>query len=127
MKYFAFFILFAFAISTPAQMRSGAYDRTDKQGDLTIKENKKGFYFAVLAHGKSEAPCFGQFKGQAKWISANIAEFNGDFNANTGCRLTFSFSSNQLIVRETNCEDYHGASCNFEATYRKRIKRAKRK
>ncbi len=117
------FLAFVFTISSPAQTRSGTYDRTDKQGDLTIRENKKGFYFAVLALGTDEAPCVGQFKGQAKWINSSNAEFNGDFNDKSGCRLTFSFSGNQIIVRERGCDEYHGASCSFEGTYRKRGKR----
>ena len=112
-----------------SQNRSGTYYRSDKygKGDITFKEvgngKSKRLNFYVSIGGARWGTCIGDHRGKAKWIDANIAEYNGDFNevnsdgAAVGCRLTFVFAGNRVTIRETNCDDYHGAMCQFEGIY----------
>lgn len=123
-------------ISANAQQLNGRYLYQNKNsgGEITIKEIRKtksgkrqfGFKINVGRDGGDNflGYCIGELKGIAKEISTNIYEFNSDFNekdSKTGeaisCRLTFTISGNSVIVRETNCEDYHGVACNFEGKF----------
>ena len=132
------FLTFALAVIGFGQNKnhSGAYYR--KKGDVTFKEIGKGknrvINFEIYAAGAVVGTCVGHFNGKAKWIAANIAEYNGDFNAtkkDTGepisCRLTFVFSGNQVSVRETNCDEYHGMECNFEGTYKRKSQKKRKR
>lgn len=125
-----------------AQNRSGTYNRKDKlgSGQLVITEVKRGqssyikFKLNVGRTGKTFAEyCVGEFKDKARWQSENIAEYNADFIERdsdgelVGCRLTFVFFSNSVIVRETDCNDYHGVMCSFEGKYSRPPKVTKRK
>ena len=117
-----------------AQSRNGTYYRSDRygRGDITFKEVGKGksrrLNFYVSIAGAQRGTCIGDHRGKAKWISASMAEYNGDFdevNADgdaISCRLTFVFSKNRVTVRETNCGDFHGVACQFEGTYTLRKK-----
>jgi hypothetical protein len=120
-----------------AQNRSGTYDRIGKvagrgviagigDGDITFRDIRRGktktLNFAIKVYGRTEAPCLGDLKGKAKWIDANTAEYNGDLESakTPGCRITFIFSGKRVLIREHDCNDFHGASCDFEGTYRRR-------
>ena len=118
-----------------AQNHSGTYDRKDKWGFgqlvITEKTGSKTLIFKlnVGRTGKSYAEyCVGEFEGKAKWVSKNMAEYNGDFNQRDsdgeviGCRLSFVFSGNTITIRETDCNDYQGAMCNFEGKYSRAAK-----
>lgn len=130
------FVVVAMTTAIPAQNRSGTYDRRDKwgSGQLVITDNPGAktlrFKLSVGRTGRSYAEyCVGEFKGKAKWVSKNMAEYNGDFNEKgsdgeaIGCRLSFVFSGTTITIRETDCRDYHGAMCNFEGKYRRSNKR----
>jgi hypothetical protein len=125
------FLVFNFAVcilDVNAQSRSGTYNRKDKWGSgrLVITSGKSFFSFKlnVGRTGKTLFEyCVGEMKGRAKWIAKNIAEYNGDFNERDadgeaiGCRLTFVFTGNTITIREGDCNDFHGAMCNFEGKY----------
>ncbi len=125
------FLFLILSATSFAQNHSGKYYRNNRingKGGITIKENNKSktFRFSLLAIGAKRGTCNGTFEGIAKWIGKNLAEFNGDFNQkdssgeNTSCRFTFVFSGKTITIRETNCNDYHGASCSFEGIYRRK-------
>jgi hypothetical protein len=132
------FIILILAFTASAQ-KSGTYQRSDQygRGEIKITEIKKGktklLKFAIWVAGAVRGTCIGDFEGIAKWESSNTAEYNGDFNeVNSegeaiGCRLTFIFSGNSIIVREHECNDFHGASCGFEGTYKRKIIKSKKK
>lgn len=135
------FLLFSFVISSAdlnAQNRSGIYNRKDKWGSgrLVITSGKTSVTFKlnVGRTGKSLIEyCVGELNGKAKWIAENVAEYNGDFNERDsegqaiGCRLTFVFTGNTITIRESDCNDFHGAMCNFEGKYsRPAVKKPKR-
>ena len=127
----SFFLMLITTVS--AQNRSGTYHRNNKwvRNNITFREVKRGntrvLNFQISISNIRHPPCLGSFKGVAKWIDANVAEYNRDYdqrNPDTGeaesCRLTFIFSGNGVIVREDDCGSYHGVSCEFEGTYVKR-------
>jgi len=123
-----FTVLLVCATVASSQNKSGTYNRKDKWGfgQLVITSGKTSLSFRLNVGriGKSMFErCVGEIQGKAKWISENIAEYNGDFNERksdgeaVGCRLTFIFSGNTITIREGDCNDYHGAMCNFEGKY----------
>lgn len=134
------FLFLTIAVCTSdfnAQNRSGTYNRKDKwgSGQLVITGGKSfvNFRLNVGRTGKTMFEmCIGEMKGKAKWVSENIAEYNGDFNERDedgeviSCRLTFIFSGNTITIREGDCNDYHGAMCNFEGKYSRPVKRPKK-
>lgn len=124
--------------TSSAQNRNGTYYRDDGRGDITFREVKRGnvnvLNFQISVLGSKKASCVGTFKGKAVWIDTNVAEFNSNYNEtdnDTGetisCRLTFTFSGNRVIVREDDCGDYHGVSCNFEGTFARKQQKSKLK
>ena len=117
-------------ITVSGQNRSGTYRRYNKwvRNNITFQEVKQGntkvLKFQISISNIQHPPCLGSFEGVAKWIDANVAEYNRNFDERdpeTGeaepCRLTFIFSGNRVIVREDDCGMYHGISCEFEGTY----------
>lgn len=117
-------------VDASAQSRSGTFNRKDKWGSgrliISDKGRRNAFSFKLNVGRTSKniwEMCVGEMSGKAKWISENIAEFNADFNERNSdgeavaCRLTFVFSGNTINIRETDCNDYHGAMCNFEGKY----------
>ncbi len=129
-----------FAAPISAQNRSGTYYRSDEygRGDITFREVKRGktkiLNFEISIAGATKGTCIGGLKGKAKWIDAKVAEFNGDFNERDpetdeaiGCRITFVFSGNRIILREDDCNDFHGVSCQFEGTFKRPFSESKKK
>jgi len=117
------------ATSIAAQDRSGTYKWTYKNvavGVLKIRETGTGSRRRItftLRVEQSNYPCVGEIDGRLKVVSSNLYEYNPNRpfrDANGGlnyCRLTFAFSGKQVVVRENDCEDFHGARCNFEGKY----------
>jgi hypothetical protein len=133
-------LVLAFVATATAQSRSGTYYRSDEygRGDITFREVKRGktkvLNFEISIAGATRGTCIGGLKGKAKWIDANVAEFNGDFNDRDletgeaiGCRITFVFSGNRVILREDDCNDFHGVSCQFEGTFKRPSNLSKKK
>ncbi len=130
----------AVAVTVSAQNRNGTYYRSDEygRGDITFREVKRGktkiLNFEISIAGATRGTCIGGLKGKAKWIDANVAEFNGDFNERNpetgeaiGCRITFVFSGSRVILREDDCNDFHGVSCQFEGTFKRPSNQSKKK
>lgn len=121
-------MLFSCSALVTAQNRSGTYTRKDKWGfgQLVVTSGKSSVSFKlnVGRTGKRYSDyCVGELDGRARWISANIAEYNSDFSERNdegepiGCRLTFIFSGNTITIRENDCNGFHGVMCNFEGKY----------
>lgn len=116
---------------TIAQKRAGFYNRKNIDGRVRISDietgGMKAIRFDLLIGNPPPYLCVGELKGNARWISETTAEYNPSFTAKPdSCRLTFIFSGNQVIIRETNCDKYHGVSCNFEGTYIRSNRKRKR-
>lgn len=134
MKSLVLLFVFAFAIAANAQNYNGTFTRNDQNGkgeiylkNVTLK-NKKLLKFSFFASGKQKGTCVGEISGYAKWINAKTAEFNSDGKERDNetkdfinCRMTFIFlSANRVKIVDKNCDDWHGAACTFEGTYRKK-------
>lgn len=128
-----FLFLLIFSASAFSQTYNGKFSRSDKNGrgevsiqNIYIKKNKL-LKFSFVALGKQRGTCVGEINGFAIWIDSRTAEFNQDGSERDpktkeliSCRITLIFlSSNRLKVIDKNCDDFHGAACTFEGTYRK--------
>lgn len=119
-KYFMTFFCLLVTIIANGQVTSGFF-KLDKDLDCGINEggmridkviNKK-FKFAIAVDG-TESGMQGRIKGSATLIKSNVAVFK---NKNCGT-LTFYFKPNSRVeIKETNCNDYHGANICFDAIY----------
>ncbi len=121
-----------------AQNRSGTYQWKYKDiaiGIVKITELKgdknKTINFKLEVE-QTDYPCVGEISGKAKWVLSNLFEYNSNRPIRDSetkelnyCRLTFVFSGNSLIVRESDCEVFHGARCNFEGEFT-RVKNSKK-
>ncbi len=133
------FILFLTASNIAlAQNRSGTYQWKYKDTAIgvleitKIKDDKNKAINFKLRIEQSDYPCVGEISGKAKWVSLNLFEYNSNRPSRDSetkelnyCRLTFVFSGNSLIVRESDCGDFHGARCNFEGKFT-RVKNSKK-
>jgi hypothetical protein len=103
-----------------AQNREGLYGYekgANTSGEVRVSNaNARSFKFKIGIGSRNPA-CVGEFSNRADWISTNVAEYRFGMNDSHTCRLIFVFSGNELIVRECDCGNFHGASCSFEATY----------
>ena len=115
------------SIEASAQSRSGTY--RNRYGEIKIQQtlgNPRSLNFSIEVGNPTPPLCIGNLKGKAKWLEENIAEYNSDFNQGS-CRLTLTFSGDRVIVRETNCDEEHGASCSFEGTFTRTSRNKSRK
>lgn len=124
----------AFTFTGFAQNYSGKFSRSDQNGKGEVRvsnvwlNKKKLLKFSFVATGKQKGTCVGEISGFAKWINSKTAEYNSNGNERDPetkelipCRLTLIFlSANRLKVVDKNCDDFHGAACTFEGTYRKK-------
>jgi hypothetical protein len=114
------------SVDATAQSRSGTY--RNRNGEIRIREmtgSSRYLSFSIEVGNPSPPLCIGNLRGRATWLEESIAEYNSDFNEGS-CRLTFTFSGNRVVVRETNCDEHHGVSCSFEGTFT-RAGRARRR
>jgi hypothetical protein len=139
------FLISAISVfSIKAQTFNGKYEYETKEssGEILIKEITKTdqiksikFEIKVGRDGGENlfGFCIGELEGEAKEIAPNIFEYNTELNERDEhtneviiCRITFSFSKEVLIVRESNCGYFHGVACNFEGKFT-RLKKTKTK
>lgn len=114
-------LVFLAGVNTPAQSRAGTYAFSTDNGSGEIRisnTNHRSFRFKIGVGSRTPA-CVGDFINRANWIAANVAEYRFDMDDTHACRLIFVFSGSDLIVKECECSNFHGASCNFEGTYTK--------
>lgn len=125
-----FFSVGIFADKAFSQTTSGTYFRSDTngRGEVKVKIGKGKLTFEIIALGKQKGTCVGEMKGTATFMNATTAHFNpnrkekDEISGETmSCQFIFIFlSRTRLKVLEKSCEDYHGAACTFQGTYRKR-------
>ena len=54
--------------------------------------------------------------GDAFLTAENVANYDGEDD----CHLTFTYNNGEIEVKETNCDDYHGATCGmFNGKYKR--------
>jgi hypothetical protein len=73
--------------------------------------NNKYFYFHANIGSKK---CTGYIFGIAKVTGSNTAVYT-----DAKCKqLSFTFAGKNVTIKETNCNNYHGSSCNFSGAYK---------
>jgi len=116
------------ADSAPAQNREGTYVYSigdNASGEIKISTvDIRSFKFRI-GIGSNNPACVGEFSNRAYWIAPNVAESQFSIHNNHSCRLIFVFSGNALVVKECECGNFHGASCDFEGTYSRTLRSAK--
>ena len=141
-------LLLLSVVSVTAQNRSGTYEyskigeyKTEYWGQIEIREiirkKRKVLQFKISAgaYNKNQiaAGCVGELEGIAQWTAPNVAEYqepykqDKDYPRDEFCHLTFFFTGNRLVVRQTSCNYYHGANCGFEGTFIKKNSRSTKK
>lgn len=99
---------------------SGDYKKGDKNFVVIRDGNTPNQYrfFVHFTNGKEDDPCEGELKGQFVMSSEKEGSYTG---AGDPCILNFSFSGNQVKVKETgSCGNYRGIKCFFDDTYTKK-------
>lgn len=90
------------------------YERMGKGGSVCLTHLRDHtFYFEVS--GYTESGCIGDLVGVV-----DLDRFLTGKYVNEGCEaLEMQIVDDSLTLSETNCFDFHGASCSFEGVYRK--------
>lgn len=108
---------------------SGDYVKGSKN-IVSIRDGKKPdeyLFFVYFENGSEDDPCGGELRGMMKMVSEKAAVFQGNSDP---CKLDFSFTGNEVRVKETgSCGNYRGIKCFFNDTYtrRKEIKTSGKK
>src|SRR4029078_1724750 len=76
---------------------SADYTR-DKKNLVSVRDNKKAGRISFFVHfEKNNGDCTGELKGEASFISPNVAEYRG---AGEPCVLLFNFTSSSVTMTE---------------------------
>ncbi|WP_157754393.1 MULTISPECIES: hypothetical protein [Pseudomonas] len=88
------------------------------QGELSIRRGPSSYQFSLTVKSEAgEGPvCSGEVSGEIPLQG----EFKTFRDAETGCRIDFSFKGRLVELSEINCMTFHGASCSFEGSLQKR-------
>ncbi|MCW3109853.1 MAG: hypothetical protein JWQ09_4359 [Segetibacter sp.] len=99
---------------------SGDYIKGSKN-IVSVRDGKKPneyLFFVYFENGNEEEPCGGELRGVLKMVSEKAAIYQGEGDP---CKLDFSFTGNQVKVKETgSCGNYRGIRCFFNDTYTKK-------
>jgi hypothetical protein len=91
----------------------------DKRNFITVRDGKDNSRLLFFVHfEKDEGSCKGELKGEAKFISANVARYraNGD-----PCTVDFTFGVTGVTMKEVEgCGNHRDIKCFFEGYYSKR-------
>lgn len=99
---------------------SGDYMKGSKN-IVSVRDGKKPneyLFFVYFENGSEDEPCGGELRGMMKMVSEKAAVYQGETDP---CKLDFTFSGNQVKVKETgSCGNYRGIRCFFNDTYTKK-------
>ena len=97
---------------------SGDYVQ-DKRNFIAVRDGRDPSRFIFFVHfEKDDGQCKGELKGEAKFVSPNLARYkaNGD-----PCTLEFSFSASGIAMKELDgCGNHRDIKCFFEGYFPKR-------
>jgi hypothetical protein len=96
---------------------SGDYVKGNKN-IVSVRDGKKTDEYLFFVYFKNESEgetCGGELRGTMKMVSEKAGIYQGEGDP---CKLDFSFTSNQVKVKETgSCGNYRGIKCFFNDTY----------
>lgn len=125
MKYLKVITAFYLCFSAPAFAAdlSGKYvgKGDGSKNELQVKDLGNGkikFSISTVATWTDNigGRCTGGIDDKTASLHGNTATFTDE----DGCKLLIEFKSKKAIVQEESCSNYHGAQCNFDATYSKK-------
>lgn len=90
----------------------------DKRNFISVRDGRDASHILFFVHFEKDEGCKGELKGDAKFISANVARFhsNGD-----PCTVEFSFQTGGVTMKEIDgCGNHRDIKCFFEGYYEKR-------
>lgn len=92
---------------------------------VSIRDGKitgEYLFFVYFNNNNNEEACAGELRGAIKMVSDKTAVYQGKGDP---CKLNFSFSGNQVSVKETgSCGNYRGIKCFFNDTYTRKKEKA---
>lgn len=101
---------------------SGDYAAADARNFISIRDGKDSSLIEFFYHFEKGEGCNKEIKDNATINSKNTALFRKDGDP---CVLTFSFSNNQLTVKEEQgCGNYRGLNCTLNGVFTKLKKKA---
>ncbi|HVU58390.1 MAG TPA: hypothetical protein VHD83_25190 [Puia sp.] len=91
----------------------------DKRNIISFRDGKDPSRILFFVHfEKDEGACKGELKGEAKFISANMARFRGSGDP---CTVDFTFGSSGVTMKELEgCGNHRDIKCFFEGYYERR-------
>jgi hypothetical protein len=92
----------------------------DKRNFISVRDGKDPSRFVFFVHfEKDEGECKGELKGVAKFVTANMARYNG--NNGDPCAIEFTFGDAGLSMKELEgCGNHRDIKCFFEGYFDKR-------
>jgi len=91
----------------------------DKRNIISVRDGKDASRVLFFVHfEKEEGTCKGELKGEAKFISANMARYRSNADP---CAVEFSFGSSGVTLKELGgCGVHRDIKCFFEGYYERR-------
>ncbi|MBS1599106.1 MAG: hypothetical protein JST75_12855 [Bacteroidetes bacterium] len=90
----------------------------DKRNFISFRDGKSSSHVLFFVHfEKDDGECKGELKGQAKFVSPEVAQYraNGD-----PCAIEFSFKENSVRMKELEgCGNHRDIKCFFDGSYAK--------
>ena len=98
---------------------TGDYSQ-DKRNFISIRDGKDPSRFVFFVHfEKDEGDCKGELKGVAKFVTANMARYNGNYG--DPCVIEFTFGEAGVSMKELEgCGNHRDIKCFFEGYFDKR-------
>jgi len=91
----------------------------DKRNIISFRDGRDPSRIQFFVHfEKEEGTCKGELKGEAKFISPNVARFhsNGD-----PCMVEFTFKNGDVVMKELDgCGNHRDIKCYFEGYFEKK-------
>ncbi|HUR66400.1 MAG TPA: hypothetical protein VMZ03_08595 [Chitinophagaceae bacterium] len=90
-----------------------------KMNLVSVRDGRRSGEISFFIHfDKNNGQCTGELKGEAKWVSANTAEYS---RAGDPCKLKFIFNSSSVALKEIEgCGSYRPLRCSFDGSFAKK-------
>jgi hypothetical protein len=102
---------------------SGDYVENEKNF-VSVRDGKNASEIIFFVHfEKNSGKCIGEIKGNARFISPNVAQF---VKSDNPCSMEFSFTGSKVVMKEKGgCGSFRDIQCFFNGSYWKKKKKAK--
>ena len=105
---------------------SGDYVENERNF-VSVRDGKNASEIVFFVHfEKNDGKCIGELKGNARFISPNLAQF---VKSDNPCQVEFLFTSSKITVKEKGgCGAFRDIQCFFSGSYwKKKAPKAKKK